>query len=259
MELDDVLDQDDVPAAVVCARCGSADCMGCGDGAGMSGMVAIIAWERPGSFARRLWTTARATTRDAETFFEALPDGPILPALRFAIASELLAATAMFVALTPVAIAIAPLWVKALVTNPASRAFAARAIAVGIPGLASLLVLAHAAHGLALDVGARRSGARGATARALRFGLYATGWDLILGPIGALVLPFTEGTRGFGTLLAQISGLPGRSARAFLRGTYGLFADRADRAARTSYIAAAVATVIATGIILASVVSLILA
>jgi len=260
VELDEVLDQDldDVPATVVCARCGSAECAGCGDDLGMSGIVAIIAWERPGSFARRLWTTARATTRDADTFFEALPDGPILPALRFAVASELLAAGAMFAALAPVAIAMAPSWAKGLVTDPASRMFAARALAVGVPGLACLLVLAHAVHGLALDVGARRSGARGATSRALRFGLYATGWDLILGPIGVFVLPLVEGPRGLGVALAQASGLPGRSARAFLRGAYGLFADRADRAARASYIAAAVATLIATAVILAAVIALIL-
>ena len=95
----------DVPAAVVCLVCGEVDCAGCEDrDLSKSGIVAIVAWERPGLPAlMRLWSTARSTTRDADTFFELLPDGPVLPALRFAAVSELLAVGSMLIAFLPVA------------------------------------------------------------------------------------------------------------------------------------------------------------
>src|SRR5205807_1742842 len=97
----------------------------------------------------------------------------------------------------------------------ASRAMAVRALVVGVPILATMLVLAHAAHGLALDIGARRSGARSERTRALRFGLYATGWDLVLGPLGALIVALTEGLSSVVALGKVGMKLPGLSARAF--------------------------------------------
>src|SRR5690242_12393546 len=67
----------DVPATVVCAFCGDADCGGCENDLSRSGIVSIVAWERPATpVLSRLWSTARATTRDTEGFFELLPDGP---------------------------------------------------------------------------------------------------------------------------------------------------------------------------------------
>jgi hypothetical protein len=163
VEADEFVDSE-VPATVVCAFCGDADCPGCEHEQTRSGVVAVVAWERPGAPAlTRLWATARATTLDAERFFETMPDGPLGPALRFAVASELLASTAMAILLlVPVAL-VAPGWVKHLVLE--EGATLARLTAAGIPALAALLVAAHAAHGWALDLGARRSGARGPTTR----------------------------------------------------------------------------------------------
>jgi hypothetical protein len=259
-EMLDRIEDVDVPAAVVCARCGEADCGGCESKLSRSGMIAIVAWERPGApLLHRLWHTARATTRDPEAFFEALPDGPIAPALRFAIASEVIATTAMVLGLIPVAAAIAPHWMKSIAMDDATRGLVLRALVLGIPALASLLVIAHAAHGLALDFGARRSGARSARSRALRFGLYATGWDLVLGPVGAVMVLFKE---GFGSALALSRlavGLPTRSARAFLRGAYALHGKSADRAVRASYVAAIVSTAVACIAILAGIIALVLA
>src|SRR5690349_3340315 len=89
----DVSSEIDVPATVVCARCGDADCAGCEDDLSRSGIVSVVAWERPSvPMFSRLWSTARSTTRDAQGFFELLPDGPLMPALRFAAMCELLAA-----------------------------------------------------------------------------------------------------------------------------------------------------------------------
>lgn len=243
-EGDELVDAE-VPAAVVCAHCGDADCPGCSHEQTRSGVVAVIPWERPGaSAASRLWATARATTFDAERFFESLPDGPITPAFRFAVASELIAAASMsIVVLLPIGL-LAPSWLRHLLLH--DTATAVRLMAAGIPGLAGLLVAAHAAHGWALDLGARRAGARGATSRALRFGLYAAGWDLVIGPLGAVIVAVKEGA-GVAASIASVGvgiGLPGRSARAFLRGCYHLDGPQAAPALRASWVAAALATIV---------------
>src|SRR5580698_8968925 len=176
----------EVPAAVVCAHCGDAECPGCLDEQTRSGVVAIVPWERPGAPAlTRLWATARATTLDSERFFESLPDGPITPAFRFAVTAEIVASCAMvLLGIAPIAL-IAPGWMRHVLVDEGLPF--ARLLFVGIPALAAILVIAHVVHGLALERGARKSGARGALQRALRFGLYAAGWDLVFGPIGAVV------------------------------------------------------------------------
>lgn len=241
----------DVPAAVVCARCGNADCAGCGPELTRSGVVSVVAWERPGTTGiARLWATARATTLDAEAFFASLPDGPVTPALRFAVVSETIAAAAMVLAALAALAVIAPSWISHMFMHETGTLV--RFAAVGIPCLAGLLVAAHAAHGWALDYGARRSGARRATSRALRFGLYAAGWDLIIGPLGVVVLAAKEGRRAAMSVAGVGVGLPGRSARAFLRGCYGLEGNAARPAMRASWVAAAIATTVGAFAVIAA-------
>jgi hypothetical protein len=254
--VDDLVDLD-VPAAVVCAHCGDADCSGCRNEQTRSGVVAIVAWERPGASAlTRLWATARATTFECDRFFESLPDGPLAPALRFAFASELLASGAMaLLALVPVTI-MAPRWMKHVLVDEGSTAL--RLGVAFVLALATILVAAHVVHGWALDRGARRSGARGATTRALRFGLYATGWDLVGGPIGAVVVGVKEGLKRALSIGAILMGLPGRSTRAFLRGCYRLDGASAEPALRASYIAAGVATVVGAIVVVAALASALL-
>ncbi len=260
--LEDRLDREDnglfeVPATVVCARCGDAECLGCHGLLAKSGIVSVVAWERPAMpVILRLWTTARASTRDAEAFFEGLPDGPILPALRFAALCELCAASAMALFAVPIAIAVAPGWVKSLLLDPSARSVLARVIVLGLPAFALLLVLAHAAHGLSIDVGAQRQGARRRTTRALRFGLYACGWDLVVGPLGAVVLALTEGAKAALTLTSLGAGLPTRATNAFLKGAYALDGDEAKRALATSYVGAATSTVLGALVVLAAIVLL---
>jgi hypothetical protein len=252
----DLLDGD-VPAAVVCAHCGDADCGGCRNEQTRSGVVAIVAWERPGAPAlARLWATARATTFDTDRFFESLPDGPLGPAVRFAFASELLATTSMvLLALAPASL-VAPGWVKHLLVEAAPSTL--RLAAGVVPALATILVVAHVAQAWALDRGARRAGARGATKRALRFGLYATGWDLVVGPLGAVVVAFKEGLAKAVSIGGVGIGLPGRSTRAFLRGCYRLDGVAADGALRASYGVAGVATVVGAIAVVAALVAALL-
>jgi hypothetical protein len=256
VERDELVDAE-VPAAVVCAHCGDADCPGCLEEQTRSGVVAVVPWERPGAPAlTRLWATARATTLDTDRFFAALPDGPLAPALRFAVISELVASAAMMLlAIVPIAVLV-PEWIKHLFLDQGLTV--ARLAAAGVPGLAALLVAAHVAHGWALDRGARRAGARGAMTRALRFGLYSAGWDLVVGPLGVLVVAIQEGARPAMSIAGVGIGLPGRSARAFLRGSYRLEGASAEPALRASYVAAAVATAVGAVAVIAALVAVLL-
>jgi len=268
--LEERLDRDasadlvDVPAAVVCALCGDADCAGCEDqhsDLSRSGIVSVVAWERTHVPAlSRLWSTARSSTRDAEAFFELLPDGPVMPALRFAATCELLASTAAFLGFVVVAAIVAPAWLHHVAFDPAARSIALRALVLGLPAFAGMLVVAHAAHGLSIDLGARKhGGARVARSRALRFGLYACGWDLVMGPVGGVVVAIKEGARAAFELPAALSGLPTRATKAFLRGCYRLEGDRAKKALGTSYVGATVATLFFSVLVLVAIVALALA
>lgn len=259
--LEERLDRElvDVPAAVVCALCDDPDCPGCEHERSRSGIVAIVAWERtmmPPM--ERLWSTARSTTRDAEAFFEALPDGPVLPALRFAAICELMAVTSMLAVFVPVAAVVAPEWLTHVVMDAPARSLAMRLLVLGLPAFAGLLVLAHAAHGLSIDRGATKQGARSAKVRALRFGLYACGWDLVIGPLGALLVAVKEGAKHTLEILQLGSGLPTRATKAFLRGCYRLEGERAKRALGTSYVGAAVATIVGALVIFAAIAALLL-
>ena len=238
----------DVPAAIVCAICGSSDCLGCAEERSRSGVIAIVPWERPGGTWERLWSTSKAATLNAEAFFEALPDGPIAPALRFAFLAEVVAASAMLVVVGGLAAAGLFLLGAANGLDPASMAFVVRAAFASIFGLALLLVAAHCAHGLALGASARKRGVKAGFGRALRFGLYSAGWDLVLGPVGLLGL-LREKT----SMVNLAVGLPTRASIAFLRGTYRLEGADAKPALHASYVAAVLATLFCALAMLAAV------
>ncbi len=249
----------DAPATVVCAFCGDAECPGCANELSRSGVVAVVPWERPGAgWSTRLWATARASTFDAERFFESLPEGPIAPALRFAVVCELLASSAIALFVIPIVLLLAPDWLRHAIFERGG--LLARAAFAGIPALAMVLVLAHAAHGWALYFGARKLPvtSRGPS-RAIRFGLYAAGWDLVIGPLGVVVAAIKEGPKRALQIAPLASGLPGRSSRAFLRGAYKLDVREMSAPLRASYVAVILATVIATVLVLSAAVALILA
>ncbi|HVY48125.1 MAG TPA: hypothetical protein VHB21_19690, partial [Minicystis sp.] len=231
---------------MLCAFCGQSDCPGCGlaDETG-SGVIAIVPWERPGAGVfNRLFATASAATHGAEAFFSALPDGEVSPAMRFAVLAEMLAVASMAVFLVPLAAIALPSYAATVVQDPGLRASAARWIAVGVPALALWMVAAHATHGAALDVGARRQGAHGQRRRAVRYGLYACGWDLMSGPLGALWTLFGKGRSAVRGLLDVSMTVPGRSANALLQGVYALTPAETARARRAGTIAAVVITLL---------------
>ncbi|MEZ4297024.1 MAG: hypothetical protein R3B70_18810 [Polyangiaceae bacterium] len=254
-ELPDIFD---VPAAVLCARCGQPDCAGCEDPAELegSGVVAIVPWERPGGTWTRLWATARATTLGAETFFSALPDGPVRRAATFAVLAELLAVGSMAVLLVPVVALVLPGLAAAIVSDPHLRSRAIVFMALGVPALAVWMAFAHAAHGVALDAGARRNGGRSQRRRAIRFGLYACGWDLMSGPLGAIAAAFTEGRKAAGEALSASMRVPARATLALLQGVYALSPASATRARKWGMGAAIVVTVVSAFVVLAGAVVL---
>ena len=145
----------EVPAAVVCALCGDPDCMGCAEERSRSGVISIVAWERPGPALARLWATAKAASRERRSLLRSAPGRTdharaSLRVLRRAVrvrapCSAMLAGA---VALLLLALGIFP--------DGASLAIALRVSLVAVFGLTALLVAAHATHGLSLDKGARR-------------------------------------------------------------------------------------------------------
>jgi hypothetical protein len=246
----------DIPAAVLCATCGQADCPGCTAASEHeSGVLAIVPWERSGGVWTRLWATANATTQGAESFFAVLPDGEIPPAVRFAILAELLAVTSMALILLPLCALALPTLALQLVNDPSMRLSALRWTAIAVPALALWMVAAHVTHGAALDAGARRQGGRPQRRRAVRYGLYACGWDLMAGPLGAVVTLASKGARAMLELADHAVRVPGKASAAFLQGVYQLQPDAVARARRVGT-AAAVLIALASGAVVALVVAL---
>ncbi|MGH7272574.1 MAG: hypothetical protein ACREJ3_19265, partial [Polyangiaceae bacterium] len=78
------------------------------------------------------------------------------------------------------------------------------------------------------------------------------GWDMVFGPIGAVVILATRGPRAAMSIPRVARGLPTRSARAFLRGCYHIEGRAADPAVFSSYVAAGIATAVgAIGVVVA--------
>jgi hypothetical protein len=251
---DDVVDSMlEVPAAILCATCGQADCPGCTAASETaSGVVAIVPWERSnGGVWTRLWATANAATQGAEAFFTVLPDGEIPPAMRFAVLAELLAVFSMAAILVPLAALVLPNLALAVVQSPSLRVSALRWLCFGIPALSLWMVAAHVTHGAALDAGARRQGARPARRRAVRFGLYACGWDLMSGPLGALVMLITRGLREAVEVAELAMRVPGRASTALLTGVYQLPPDGVVRARRSGSIAAVLLAILSAAMVAA--------
>jgi len=138
-----------------------------------------------------------------------------------------------------------------VVVDPTLRLRVVEWFVVGVPALALWMVAAHATHGAALDVGARRQGGRSQRKRALRFGLYACGWDLMTGPLGAIWILTTRGMKAASELLGLSMRVPGKASNALLKGVYGLSEEEASRAQKPGTVAAvALAVLSAFGVLL---------
>ncbi|MEO7037099.1 MAG: hypothetical protein ABI548_24310 [Polyangiaceae bacterium] len=232
--LDSAFDLVEVPATVVCAVCGTPDCLGCAldEPTNASGVVAIIPWERPGvGFFRRLWQTSTLATVHARSFFGSLPDGDISPALAFALVCETAAVTGLSFAGALLALAFLPELPRLMLDDPALRRAVVRGTLAGIVMLMFAMVSVHAAHGIGLDLAARRLGGR-SKGRGLRFGLYACGWDLVTLPFGLLTTALVDGVRAARRAAPLGLTAPLQAAEAYLTGLHGLSPETARLAAR---------------------------
>lgn len=249
---DDPLDSFfDVPAAVLCATCGQSDCPGCTAATEQeSGVMAIIPWERSGGTWTRLWATATATTRGADAFFAVLPDGDLPPAMRFAVLAELLAVASMAALILPLIALALPGLALAVIADPVLRGRALAWVAVGVPAVAMWMVIAHITHGAALDAGARRLGAHPQRRRAVRFGLYACGWDLMAGPLGVAVMIASQGLRATLSLAELAIQAPGRASVAMLEGVYRLGPADVARARRSGTVAAILISIVSGALVI---------
>jgi hypothetical protein len=232
----------EVPAAVVCASCGSPECPGCEHErpSHFSGVVAIVPWERPGApLAVRLWSTAKLGTLSPDDFFATLPPGSPARALSFALIAELLAALGLCATVGFAALLVLPALGAEVWYDRALQGVLLRTTAIAVPGLALVMVLLHAAHGLALDDGARKAGSRYA-GRGLRFGLYGCGWDLLTLPLGLLLLSMTDGARAAFRAAPRGLTAPQRAAISYLQHVHQLDRAAAQRAARAAVLSVAV-------------------
>lgn len=238
MSDDDAFDTAEVPAAVVCARCGSPDCLGCDaidEVTHPSGVIAIIPWERPiGSAWTRLWTTALAVSLRSEAFFGPISKGELSAPLRFSFACELIAVSSVAATLAGLVFAIIPGLTIDMMSDPASRVLVAKLLLLGIPGLTGLLIVGHLLWAWTLDFGARRAGARSHRSQALRFGMYTTGLDLMSSPIGLLYALIAQGSFTASRMLPAAIETPAVASRALLRHVYHLSDQAAARARRFS-------------------------
>ncbi len=251
--LDSAFDLVEVPATVVCAVCGTPDCLGCAvdEPTNASGVVAIIPWERPGvGFFRRLWQTSTLATAHARTFFGALPDGDVSPALAFALVCETFAVSGLGLIGALLALAFLPELPRLMLDDPSLRRAVVRGTLSGIFMLMFAMVSVHAAHGVALDLAARRLGGR-SNGRGLRFGLYACGWDLITLPFGLLTTALVDGVAAARRAAPLGLTAPLQAAEAYLIGLHGLSPETARLAARRAayFTAVPLLTILAAGVL----------
>lgn len=181
----------EVPPASVCARCGSPICDGC-PAHPPSPTSSPIAWEASGSFAWRLWSTARASALTPELVFGKLQDGPVLVACSFALFVELCALGSLALVALGLGFLVAPDVARALASMVASDGPLAFAVAASVPALAGIMVGLHALWGITLELGAKLTGADWRFGRGLRFAFYSCGWDLLTSPAG-LAFGFVSG------------------------------------------------------------------
>lgn len=246
----------ELPVAVLCARCGSAECVGCelAEERAASGVQVFVPWERPAPLWSRFWDTLRAGSEGAVSFFGALPSGPLAPALRYALLAELVAVGASLLVYASAGLSLIYLAVPQEVSLmmqilPRWPAMLLEAFFTAWASFSLMLTAAHAFHGLALDAMARREGAAAATNRALRFGLYATSWDLVTSP-PILLLHIARRHKRQQSAHEHAFHTPRLATDALLRGLYQLDGQRLERARNRALTLSLIATFL--GVLLVS-------
>jgi len=233
----------DVPAAVVCVNCGRGDCAGCRSSEtdqefGNSGVIVSVPWERPrNSVWFALWATTRAATQAADSFFSQLPEGSVTNAFSFAVLAEMLAVGSTLVVWFTggflAAYLTLPRWLDEVFASPTAFSSLVRTTVAAWVMFCSVLLLARLSHGLTLHYKARKLGASPGWSHALRFGFYAAAWDLATSPIAIALAVLQQGpATAVRHQLLHIRTTPRVGTTSFLRGTYGVDDENANRIKR---------------------------
>lgn len=248
----------DLPAAVVCARCGRADCHGCNGEEraepSASGVVLVVPWERPDQGAwQRFWATTRLGVEAPDVFFSELPDGPVAPALSYAVMAEGLAALSCVAVCAVFGLgvlgAVLPAFLGPLLQKPSGQAAIVRALLAAWGSFSLLLVLVHGLHGWALHAMARRASlqrplaAAATLQRALRFGFYTASFDVAACPAGVVWMLSTLGRGGLRKMSDVMFDASNRATAALLRGAYRLEPGPVERVRRRGLVVSVAAVV----------------
>lgn len=181
----------------------------------------------------RLFGTALSSSVEPERVFARIAEGPVAPALGFAIWAESVA-LGSFAVLAALGL---HLWDSELTWRIASDPFVAFLLALALPIGVLVMVLLHALWGIGLDLSARVSGAprrSGGVKSGLRFGLYACGWDLLTSPAGLGHGLLSRRALEAWVPVYRAICAPRVAMRAYLERSHGLDARAQDRVARLS-------------------------
>lgn len=213
----------DVPPAIACAHCRSAECEGCApeqDPKSESGNHTgfTLPWEEPEvGVVRGLIDTARLSALAPELCFGQLSPGPVGPSLRFSIVAEI-CAVGSYSLIWVLAMLLAFPRLSAHMLQTQSVLLFAGSILVA---LITFVVFVHALSGLVLEWAIHRAGHTPDCRLGLRFGLYACGWDLLTSPAGFILL-LGDGVRPALRAVAQGARVPKRAVRVYLEERRGL-------------------------------------
>lgn len=209
----------DFPVAVLCARCGRAECAGCEPVGRASDRDATVAipWETEAPGVRGLWQTARLVTVDGRSFFGSVKSGSLGRAAAFALGCELVAVGSLLGAWWALMLAVFPAALDAVVGLAPSAWLAVGATTAAAVVVAALMVVLHAVWATSLELGLLLSGHPTEIRRALSYALYSCGWDLITSPFGLGAGLLTGGPQRALQELRRAVTIPGEATRAYLQ------------------------------------------
>lgn len=201
-----------VPPVVMCTVCGRTDCPGCSAPEQTPQLSPILPWESPGNTGERLWNMALASSLSPLRTFGELPDGPLAPAMVFALIAESVAILSLAVLALSIACSVSPDLMRRVLVDPAAIGL----IAGAAMALVGLLVALHVLWGLCLEAGTCTASGQPRWRLGVRFGLYACGWDLLTSPAGVLLGVLTRGPVAAWAPLVAASRVPRVAMRAYL-------------------------------------------
>lgn len=203
----------DVPPAIHCYGCETAECSGCDPGHPETPQLELTWESAAGPSYQRLWQTALTVSTNADVFSR-LPEGSLGRALAFAMLAELSAVASLSVTTLVLARLLLAEWTTSWL---ASGHGAVMLVALTLL-VAGLMVVLHLLWGVCIELGGLLTGCRPDFAQGLRFGLYACGWDLLTSPAGVCHGVLMRGWQGAWPPIWAAARVPSRALHAYVNG-----------------------------------------